>query len=212
MLKRIDAFAKPREDLRQKSALGGFITLVASMAAGLLFLGQLYLYFTGVTRHSLHLAESQWVPVPTLDETLSTASERAQRASRLPLQLHISFPHLTCSRLDLTHDGMSYKDPKFRQIHGRSATKITTRPLSDSEWRVSTGNGAGTRPSHTDLHQGCSFVASYHIPKVGGAFTVGLSAAAWHEASTFLIMGLNMFNRGGENKQPGGSGGMFNTT
>jgi hypothetical protein len=204
MFKRIDAFAKPREDLRQKSALGGFITLVASIAAGILFVGQLYTYFTGVTRHSLHLSKSEWHPVPKLDRVGLTGG------GRIPLKMHISFPHLTCSRLDLTHDGMSFKDEKFRETHSLGVSaKVTTRSLTETEWRQSTGI-TGKKPTQTDLHQGCSFVASYYVAKVGGAFTVGLSAAAWHEASTFLIMGLDVFNRANQKKSP--SGGMFNTT
>ena len=44
MLRKIDAFGRPRDDLRTKSALGGFITLTASTVAAVLFLAQLYMY------------------------------------------------------------------------------------------------------------------------------------------------------------------------
>ena len=199
MFKRYDAFAKPREDLRQQSILGGIITLVASIAAGLLFLGQLYSYFTGVTRHSLHLAKSQWTPVQPLD-----AVGFAEKG-RIAVNIHVSFPHLTCSRLDFSQDGMSHKDPKFRQMHGVSS-KVMMRPLLPHEWQKGTGSGA--TPSHTDLHQGCSFTANYLVPRVGGAFTIGLSSMAWREASMFLMMGMNLI-QGGNHAT---TGGMLNTS
>lgn len=179
--KKIDAFAKPREDLRQKSALGGFITLLAAFCAGLLFLGQMYVYFTGVTRHSLTLADSSWHPVPVLDAKKATGSH-------IPLKLHITFPHLPCPKLDLAHDGMSYKDPKFRTIHG-PATKVIARPMLLNEWHLATGESHKS-PVQNDLHRGCTFQGSYDIPKVGGSFSLGLSRSAWGEISTFLIMGL----------------------
>jgi hypothetical protein len=197
ILKRLDAFSKPREDLRQKSVLGGFITLVASLAAGLLFLGQLYVYFTGVTRHSLHLSKSHWSPVPTLD-VVGLAGK-----SRITIRLHITYPHLACSRLDLTQDGLSYKDQKFRQIHGAGA-KIVTRPLTPLEWQQATGAASSATPSHKQLLEGCSVSAAYYVPRVGGAFAVGLSATAWREASTFIMMGMA--------SQGLTTGGMFNTT
>jgi hypothetical protein len=201
MLRRIDAFAKPREDLRQKSALGGIITLAASIAAVSLFLGQIYLYITGVTRHSLHLSQSQWFPVPKLDAV------GLGRGGHIPFKLHVSFPHLTCSRLDLAHDAVSYTDPKFQAVHGWNV-KVSTRALTRDEWQKATGQKR-SNPSVQDLNDGCTFIAHYEIPKVGGIVSVGLSAAAWSEASTFLIMGLTrgVLNMG---KTPGK--GVFNTT
>jgi hypothetical protein len=133
MFKRLDAFPKTREDLRQQSVLGGIITLVASIAAGLLFLGQIYNYCTGVTRHSLKLAESQWHPVQPLD-----ATDQLVRG-KIVIDFLISFPHITCSQMDFAHDGLSFTDPKFRQIHGISS-KVITRPLLPNEWQKATGS------------------------------------------------------------------------
>ena len=199
MWKRIDAFAKPREDLRQHSVLGGIITLVASISAAALFLGQIYMYVTGVTRHSLHLSKSQWHPVQPLD-----AIDYAERG-RITVDFQISFPHITCSRMDFAHDGMSYKDPKFPQMHG-SSSKTSTRSLLPHEWQKATGSVSP--PSHSELHQGCTFDAHYYVSRVGGAFTVGLSSGAWREASTFLMMGMHVFNARNQES----TGGMFNTT
>jgi hypothetical protein len=181
MFKRLDAFPKTREDLRQQSVLGGIITLVASIAAGLLFLGQIYNYCTGVTRHSLKLAESQWHPVQPLDATDQLV------------------------QMDFAHDGLSFTDPKFRQIHGISS-KVITRPLLPNEWQKATGSSA--YPSHKDLHMGCTFVGNYRVPRVGGAFTVSLSPTAWREASTILMMGFSFF--GG--RIQGSKVGLYNTT
>jgi hypothetical protein len=67
----------------------------------------------------------------------------------------------------------------------------------------------GAAPSHTDLHQGCAFTATYLVPKVGGAFTIGLSSVAWREASRcFLMMGMNLIQGGNH----AATGGMLNTS
>lgn len=184
MLKGLDAFSKPRHDLREQSALGGLITLVAAVAAGCLFLGQMYTYITGVTRHSLHLSESQWVPVRHLD-----APSGYGEAGRIPLNIYVSFPHLKCSRMDMNHDGVSYKDASFRKIHGTN-TKIVTRPLTVAEWKKSTGI-ANKVPSQQDLSEGCTYSAKFDVPKVGGNFWVGMSSSRFKEIAPFLFLGFS---------------------
>ena len=57
-MRTFDAFLKPVEGTRAMSWQGGLITIIASASAAFLFLSQLYLYFAGDVRHSLHLAES----------------------------------------------------------------------------------------------------------------------------------------------------------
>jgi len=195
MYKKIDAFAKPRQDLRQKSALGGLITLVASVAAGCLFLGQMYTYITGVTRHSLHLSRSQWVPVPPLD----AAPSKVGGGGRIALKIHVSFPHLPCSKLDLTHDGVSHKDSTFREIHGKSTTRVAATAISKSDWEKSTGIKSRTPMSMELLRKGCTYKANFDIPKVGGSFTVGMNSMAWSELTPMLMMGLGLSAFGGRN-------------
>lgn len=149
MWKNIDAFAKPREDLRNRSALGGIIAVVAACAAALLFLGQMYAYVVGVTRHSLHLSESYSVPVPKLEDI--------GFRGRLPLKIYISFPELECQQLDLVHDGMSPLDSKFRKIHG-SSTSISKRPMSIAEYQKVFGEKG------RDYSKTCTIQAEYDVP------------------------------------------------
>lgn len=198
MLKNYDAFAKPRQELRQeRSASRGLVTVIASFVAGCLFLGQIYTYITGVTRHSLHLSESTWVPVPALD------SKPISSKGRIPLHIYISFPHLACTKLDLTHDGLSYKDDSFREIHGKTSTKVTTTTITKSEYEKATG----TKNKNTaELRNGCTFKAHFDIPKVGGTFTVGMNGQAWAEVTPMLMMGA--IGMGFGRNMMGGFGGM----
>lgn len=176
----MDAFAKPRDDLRSTSALGGIVTIVASAAASLLFMAQLYLYLSGITRHSLQLSESAWTPVRHLHDY------RLEPKGRIRLKVHVSFPELECRHLDLKHDSMSANDPKFSKVHG-VRTYVKKRPMSAAEYKQAKGE-RGTN----SLHATCNVQAEYDIAKVGGTVSIGLTQQSWSQASSFLIMGLGM--------------------
>ena len=175
--KNYDAFAKPREDVRTKSALGGIITIVASIAAIALFVGQIYTYIMGFTRHSLFLSKSHWVPVPRLDDF-------SFNKGRMPLKIHVSFPKLGCAHLDLKHDSLSSADDKFQKIHGYR-TKIEMRHMNAFEWKTVMGEA-----DPQDMRGSCSVVAHYDVPKVGGSFSIGLTQKSWAQATSFLMFGM----------------------
>lgn len=177
-LRRLDAFVKPREDLRTRSAVGGLITVVATSAATILFLSQIYLYFAGATRHSLHLSESTSVPVPALDLA------HLQRRGKIPLNIHVTFPHVQCRNLDVMLDGVSMRGGQLDEVQGHRA--IRTRIPTESELKTALGKEAPMNPP-----DGCTVQGTLHIPQVGGTFSVTVSKQAWAEANAFALFRVN---------------------
>ena len=171
-LRRLDAFVKPREDLRTRSAVGGLITLVAASSAGILFLCQIYLYIAGATRHSLHLSESSSVPVPPLDRA------HLQRRGKIPLYAHVTFPHMECGHLDIALDGASMRDGELDAVQGHHA--IRKRMPTESELTAALGKDANKYPP-----EGCTIQGTLHIPHVGGTFTISVSKRVWMQYASF---------------------------
>ena len=141
-----DAFAKPIEGTRTRTVAGGIITVISYAAAGTLFLCQLYLYVVGETRHSLSMAESfstEYLGAPGVlplkarqqgnrDYPNSIRDEiEHQRTNRIPLKVHVTFPHIKCSDLDYTHDGAGRDNGKFSEIHGIQALRLTLPTTKD---------------------------------------------------------------------------------
>ena len=182
-LRKLDAFVKPREDLRTRSALGGLITVVAASAATILFLSQIYLYVAGATRHSLHLSESSSVPVPPLDHP------HAQMRGKIPLNVHVTFPHVECRSLEITLDGVSMRGGQLDKVQGYRA--IQTRVPSESELATA----LGTRTLANDPKEACTIQGTLHIPQVGGTFSITVSKQAWAEASAFAVFGIQGGNQ-----------------
>ena len=205
MLRRLDAFGKPREDLRSRSALGGLITLVASTVAALLFVAQLYVYFQGATKHSLHLSDSQSFPVPRLSNIPLHSRER-----KLFLKFDVTFPHLKCWQLNVAHDNLAESNPNFALAHGRNA--ITKRAMSVTDYYKATGMTGSVPPPASRLQEGCTVIGSYSIPRVGGTFSITLTHRTWAEVTTVLMMG-NFFPSGpGEKRRELPKNQIFNTT
>lgn len=180
-LRRLDAFVKPREDLRTRSALGGLITLVAGSAASILFLAQVTMYLVGATRHSLHLSESKSLPVPLLDGILPSRNQR--KTWTIPLKAHVTFPHLQCDWMDVTHDGASFRDGELEKTLGRNS--IQFRKPSSDELTAALGKEQARIPKN----QGCTVQGTLQIPKVGGTFSVTVTRKAWSEAKSRFMFG-----------------------
>ena len=180
-LRRLDAFIKPREDLRTRSALGGLITVVAASAATILFLSQIYLYVAGATRHSLHISESSSVPVPDL------ALAHLQRRGKIPLNVHVTFPHVPCRNLEIMLDGVSMRSGQLDKSQGHRA--LRTRMPTESELITALGKDAPTTNPPSD--EGCTIQGTLHIPQVGGTFSITISKQAWAEANAFSLFNVN---------------------
>mmetsp|Transcript_5832 Transcript_5832/g.8296 ORF Transcript_5832/g.8296 Transcript_5832/m.8296 type:complete len:338 (-) Transcript_5832:98-1111(-) len=181
MLRKIDAFGKPREDLRTRSELGGIITLVASTAAGLLFLAQIYVYVTGVTKHSLHLSLSESRPVPRLDLKKTPFG----KIGTLPLKFRVTFPYLACSKLDVHHDNASFVNGDLTKLHGSRAVKLRMPTHNEMTLALPPSEVSKAAPA-----KACTVEGQFQIHKVGGTFSVGFSRKAWGEVTKRLLMGM----------------------
>lgn len=179
-LRRLDAFVKPREDLRTRSAVGGLITLLAASAATILFLSQVYLYFAGATRHSLHLSESSSTPVALL------ALERLpfHRKGSIPLNVHVTFPHCKCSNLDIWLDGTPLNDGKLEKFQQNNF--IQKFVPSEMDYYKALGDRA-TIPQNKA--EGCTIKGTLHLQKVGGTFSITVSQQAWAQVTAFSLVG-----------------------
>ena len=177
MLRNVDVFVKPRHDLRSKSAAGGIITLIAGSTAIVLLVLQVYVYIMGVTQHSLHLSESRSIPMYGYHMSDPFVSRMYEIKGKIPLKIHITFPHLRCDMLDVKLDGAPLTkkdfDPKDR------IKSLNPRRPNAVELQKAVGN-----PHHSG---GCTIRNIFRIPIVAGQLTITLSKAAWTEATGALM-------------------------
>jgi Endoplasmic reticulum vesicle transporter/Endoplasmic Reticulum-Golgi Intermediate Compartment (ERGIC) len=194
-LRRLDAFVKTRSDLRQRSAVGGLITLVAASAAGLLFVGQLYNYLRGDTHQSLRLSRSvsfPLIPVPKHDGSgkpvvLPMAHQIMALQGKTSLVFHVTFTNLGCDHVDVVLDGASYRTGQLITGQHAAGTRqfVTFRKPTPQERKV-----IGMDP-HSSL--GCTVDGLLRPPTVAGNFQISVSQQAWTQASTLINM-LQGFN------------------
>ncbi|KAL3821781.1 hypothetical protein ACHAXA_000280 [Cyclostephanos tholiformis] len=149
LLRSYDAFAKPIDGIRERSVVGGYITLLALSSAMLLLLSELIVQFQVTTRHSLHLAES----APSLlfggrggdgggnggggkgghnyNDVVTgggTNGRRGDDGHLVPLRLHVTFPHLDCSSIDYGHDGNAHSSGAFGRYHASPYAFVARAP------------------------------------------------------------------------------------
>jgi hypothetical protein len=177
MLRNADVFVKPRHDLRTKSATGGLITVIAGSVAGLLFFAQLYTQVIGTTQHSLFLSESK--PIPMLGSYDPFHTRLYDIKAKMTMKLHITFPHIECSMMDINLNGAPLKD-------------------TDYDFKSHKGKGGGkSRPNAAELKEagftekhkaGCTIKVTLRVPVVAGHVSVTLSPIAWQKALNQLMM------------------------
>ncbi|GKY95221.1 hypothetical protein MPSEU_000485100 [Mayamaea pseudoterrestris] len=191
-LRRLDAFNKTRPDLQQKTAVGGIITVLAACTAALLFLGQLYGYFSGATHHALKLSRSISIPLIPVDYHVgSQGGKNAKKykanpllqhvmaeAGKINLNVHVSFPHLQCDQLDVIHDGASLLNGELEKVHGKHA--LTKRPPSRSEIQI-----MGLPSTHKG---GCTLEGHLRPYIVAGVLQITISSRTWAEATSMLTL------------------------
>jgi hypothetical protein len=176
MLRNADVFVKPRHDLRSKSALGGVVTLIAGTTAAVLFVAQIYLYIVGATQHSLHLSESKSIPLlPGQPDPLTDLAYIVK--GKIPLRLHITFPHLTCDMLEVKLNNANPSNADFDPARGRGLELRRPNPV---ELKKAIGD---------QHHQGgCTIRTVLRIPIVAGQVTITMTRQAWMAATNMLMM------------------------
>lgn len=175
--RRLDAFVKTRPDLQQKSAVGGIITVVAATTAALLFVGQIIVYVLGNTHHSLRLSRSYSLPlVPVPKEHSMAIQNLFDMHGKIPLRLHVTFPHLNCDQLDLVHDGASYRTGDLAKHHGKQVVNMR-KPTLQEMHKIGVF-------SHTD--RGCTIEGFLRPQVVAGILQITVSNQAWAEANRVI--------------------------
>jgi Endoplasmic reticulum vesicle transporter/Endoplasmic Reticulum-Golgi Intermediate Compartment (ERGIC) len=180
--RRLDAFTKTRPDLKQQSAVGGVITLMAASAAGLLFIGQLVMYIIGNTTHSLTLSRSTSIPLIPLEQS-KLYHTVVEHAGRTPLKIHITFPHVSCDMLDVVHDGASLSTGELDEVHGKHS--LSLRKPTNGEMAKVLGKSKTARNE-----DGCTVTGLLRPHIVAGVLSISLSRQAWASATTTLSIGL----------------------
>lgn len=174
-----DLFQKPVDGLRTKSLTGAVITLLAASVTFLLFLSQIYLYaHVNVSNHLTIAMPDRFKSLEALLagtalshslNLLNTKDGRNRGHSQLQIKVHVTFPHIRCSDLDISHNGGGGN--KFRLEHGSSAVKLRVPTLNEMQIA---GFGDTTK-----LEGGCTIQGKFFVPKVGGSFGVHVAQSSW---------------------------------
>jgi Endoplasmic reticulum vesicle transporter/Endoplasmic Reticulum-Golgi Intermediate Compartment (ERGIC) len=178
--RRMDAFRKARVEVQQSSVVGGSITLFAAAVAALLLLGQLITYLRGTTTHSLSLSQPIPIPLVPLEES-SLYRAATQQIGRIPLQIHITFPHVACDMLDIMHDGASLSNGDLDKVHGHHS--MVLRPPTFLELKKALPGEAST-----SSHPGCTVIGQLRPLVVAGTVAVTFNAQAWASATAMMSM------------------------
>lgn len=194
--KKLDVFSKTRPDLQQKSVTGGIITIVATISAILLFIGQILLYIKGDAKHSLSLSKSITVPlIPLTTNYNKFSNQLLESQGRTYVYIHVTFPHVNCPSLDIIHDGQSLVNGNLDNggIHGHHTLELR-KPLSGEF------NKMGMKYKS---NQGCTVVGFLRPYIVAGNFAICLNMETWSRATTALsVGGLRDFAFGSDGVDP----------
>mmetsp|Transcript_32932 Transcript_32932/g.74028 ORF Transcript_32932/g.74028 Transcript_32932/m.74028 type:complete len:341 (+) Transcript_32932:80-1102(+) len=181
-----DAFVKPVEGIRERSVSGGFITLLATLTASILFISQIAVYLKVETRQHMQLADS----VPSL--LFNKARPKDLLGHRIPLRVHVTFPHVECKSTDYSHDGSAHSSGDF-QKHHKPPFAFTRRKPTTEEYRVAAGCSAVT--ANKKKGEGCTISGTIHVQRVGGTLTMSVSPAAWRDATSLLVFNIDPTGR-----------------
>jgi hypothetical protein len=177
-LRNADVFVKPRHDLRTKSATGGLITVIAGSVAGLLFFAQLYTQVIGTTQHSLFLSESKLIPM--LGSFDPFKARLYDIKAKMSMKLHITFPHIECSMMDIKLNGAPLKDTDYDFKSYKGGKRVAKSRPNAAQLKE-----AGFGEKHKG---GCTIKVTLRVPVVAGHVSVTLSPVAWQKALNQLMM------------------------
>mmetsp|Transcript_27292 Transcript_27292/g.65377 ORF Transcript_27292/g.65377 Transcript_27292/m.65377 type:complete len:359 (+) Transcript_27292:113-1189(+) len=179
----VDVFVKPRADIRSKSVAGGIITLVASVAAVLLFCSELYTYIAGNRSHSLHMAPSTPFPMLARDKFDPFQSRAYELKGKMNLRLHITFLHISCNAIEVKLNGhpVTGKDMSARDGGLKRST-----PNQAEIKKVFGAASAAEAQKH--VGRGCTLKGTLRVPKVAGSVSVTLTREAWATALNHFMV------------------------
>ena len=222
VLRNHDVFIKARADIQTKTSSGGLISLIASITAFILLLGQIYVYIFPQSIHTLHLSESIQFPMYAIVDDQDPFSKRLYDIKgKLPLYFKITFLHVSCKDLDVKFNsqeiegtdlsghkiksstsgfsGHSKKKNNKSPAHtGRTKPTIQKYKPKSIERRIIFGS-EHTPEAHIHTGKGCTIVGNMRVPIVAGSLSLTLSRQAWSDALNYF-MSRSRLNNGSEQR------------
>jgi len=194
ILRHHDVFVKARADIKTKSSAGGLVSVVATSAALLLLLCQVYTYvFPQSTQHTLHLNESRQLHMLATDKPLGHADpvqqQRKNRDTTIPLYLKITFVHVSCENFDVKLNSQIVEGDDFG---------MWTTPISNNKNKNKKKPVKKTiqkfKPKEKEYKNGCTIVGNMRVPLVSGSLSLTLTKQAWSEALNYFMSRAHMMS------------------
>lgn len=183
-LRSYDAFARPVEGLRERSTVGGVITVIAAGTAAILFSSQIVVYSQLRVSQHFRLAPSHTQNIEPVDPRNRRQTKlSSDPLHRIRIKIHLTFPYMRCADLQVSMDNLPEEHvPVKERLHRRIPTPYETKKI-----------GLGSSPS-----DGCTLFGTLDVPRVGGSVAVTVSPRAWMETtSIFRLLSELGGNSGG---------------
>jgi len=142
ILRNHDVFIKARADIQTKTTSGGLISILATVTAFILLLGQIYVYIFPQSIHTLHLSESTQFPMyALLDEQDPFQKRIYDIKGKIPLYFKITFLHMSCIDIDVKFNSQEIKGTDFSNHNIKPGS-------SSSGYGFSSGGGGGNKKTN----------------------------------------------------------------
>jgi hypothetical protein len=109
-------------------------------------------------------------------------------AGKIPLRIHVTFPYLQCSQIEVKHDGATLSSGDLEKIHGRHFLSLRTPTASEL-----------AKMGAHDRTKGCTVEGMMRVSRVGGQLSIVMNRKAWRDATMALLQGIR---QGGPSKKP----------
>jgi hypothetical protein len=100
-------------------------------------------------------------------------------AGKIPLRIHVTFPFLQCTQLEVKHDGASLSSGELEKIHGRHFLTLRTPTASEL-----------AKMGAHDKTKGCTVEGMMRVSRVGGQLSIVMNRKAWRDATMALVTGI----------------------
>mmetsp|Transcript_21338 Transcript_21338/g.33540 ORF Transcript_21338/g.33540 Transcript_21338/m.33540 type:complete len:328 (-) Transcript_21338:479-1462(-) len=149
-LKRFDAYQKPIPDVYEKTNLGGIVSLISQALIATLLISEVWKYLS-------------------VDVTSHMMVHQRSEIRYLPLNIHMTFPHLKCDDIQVSLDGLKGGDAtnELEKLQ-KEAGEFKMRGPTVAE--LAPFGGKGKEPILTK--DGCTAQGHVMIPEVGGRLSV----------------------------------------
>ena len=110
------------------------------------------------------------------------------RIGKIPLSVHVTFPHVECRRLDFIHDGASLANGELAHVHKEHSIRLRTPTSSEMAQVFKNNNNKNNMMKQYKLSDGCTVFGQLRIPIVAGTLAISLSRMGWSEATQIITL------------------------